>query len=94
MDGRLDLPARADGHLQATGYDQRGRKQYRYHESYRQARDTNKFGRMLAFADALPKIRRRLRRDLNLPGLPKEKVLAAVVTLLDRTCIRVGNDAR
>lgn len=84
--------AKADGHLQATGYDQRGRKQYRYHPSYRLARDTNKFGRMLAFADALPKIRRRLQRDLRLPGLPKKKVLAAVVDLLDRTCIRVGND--
>lgn len=83
---------RDDGHLQATGYDQRGRKQYRYHPAYRQARDQNKFGRMLAFADALPAIRKRVKEDLALHGLPKRKVLATVVALLDRTCIRIGND--
>jgi DNA topoisomerase I len=82
-----------EGHLQATGRDQRGRKQYRYHPKYRLARDENKFGRMLAFAEVLPKIRGQLKEDLALHGLPKRKVLAAVVTLLDRTCIRVGNEA-
>jgi DNA topoisomerase I len=81
-----------NSHLQATGRDQRGRKQYRYHPDYRQVRDQNKFGRMLAFADALPKLRHRVKEDLQLPGMPREKVLAAVVTLLDRTCIRVGNE--
>jgi DNA topoisomerase-1 len=84
--------AQSNGHLQATGYDARGRKQYRYHSAYRQARDANKFGRMLAFAESLPRIRRHVARDLRLPGLPKRKVVAAVVNLLDRTCIRVGND--
>jgi len=84
---------RDDGHLQATGRDARGRKQYRYHARWREARDESKYGRMPAFAKALPVIRRRVRQDLALPGLPREKVLATVVRLLETTLIRVGNDA-
>ncbi len=80
------------GHIQATGRDARGRKQYRYHPKWREVRDETKFGRMLGFSQALPKIRTRLERDLSLPGLPREKVLATVVRLLECTCIRVGND--
>lgn len=80
------------GHVQATGRDQKGRKQYRYHASYRSSRDHNKFGRMLIFADSLPAIRERVSRDLRLQGLPRNKVLALIVRLLDRTCIRVGNE--
>ena len=79
------------GHLQATGHDARGRKQYRYHPQWRQVRDSAKFDRMVAFGEALPKLRRRLTRDLALQGLPREKVLAAVVTLLDTTRARIGN---
>src|ERR1700754_1162409 len=79
------------GHLQATGRDARGRKQYRYHPEWREARDGAKFERMTAFGDALPRLRRRLARDLKLPGLPRDKVLATVVSLLDATSIRVGN---
>jgi DNA topoisomerase-1 len=81
-----------NGHIQATGRDARGRKQYRYHPKWREVRDETKFGRMLAFSDALPRIRRRVEQDLSLPGLPREKVLATVVRLLECTCIRVGND--
>src|SRR3954466_8220650 len=81
-----------NGHIQATGRDARGRKQYRYHPKWREVRDETKFGRMLAFSQALPKIRARLERDLSRPGLPREKVLATVVRLLECTCIRVGND--
>jgi DNA topoisomerase-1 len=80
------------GHIQATGRDARGRKQYRYHPRWREVRDATKFDRMLAFSAALPRIRRRLRRDLAAPGLPREKVLATIVQLLDDTCIRVGNE--
>jgi DNA topoisomerase IB len=79
------------GHLQATGQDARGRKQYRYHPNWRQVRDSAKFDRMVAFGDALPKLRRKLTRDLSLPDLPREKVLAAVVALLDATRARIGN---
>lgn len=82
----------ANGHLQATGRDARGRKQYRYHERWREIRDETKYDRMLAFGDALPKIRARVRKDVELPGLPREKVLATVVQLLERTFIRVGNE--
>lgn len=82
---------RDDGHLQATGRDARGRKQYRYHPRWREVRDETKYGRMLAFAKALPRIRRRVSQDLALPGLPREKVLATVVRLLETTRIRVGN---
>ena len=83
---------RADGHLQASGRDARGRKQYRYHKRWREFRDETKYGRMLAFAKALPKIHRRVRQDLARPGLPREKALATVVRLLETTCIRVGNE--
>ena len=83
--------AKDRGHLQATGYDARGRKQYRYHPEWRSARDGAKFERMIEFGDALPKLRRRLHRDLKLPGLSRDKVLAAVVSLLDATRIRIGN---
>jgi DNA topoisomerase-1 len=82
----------ANGHIQATGRDARGRKQYRYHKRWREVRDENKYGRMIAFAQALPKIRKRIEADLSLPDLPREKVLAAVVQLLETTAIRVGND--
>jgi DNA topoisomerase-1 len=80
------------GHIQATGRDARGRKQYRYHPGWRASRDENKYGRMIAFAEALPIIRRRTNADLAKPGLPREKVLAAVVQLLEKSLIRVGND--
>ena len=80
------------GHLQATGRDARGRKQYRYHPKWRKVRDDTKYGRMIAFGQALPVIRRRTDADLRRPGLPREKVLAAVVQLLEKTFIRVGND--
>jgi DNA topoisomerase I len=83
---------REDGHIQATGRDARGRKQYRYHARWREARDETKFGRMAAFARALPRIRRRVREDLARPGLPREKVLAVIVRLLETTFIRVGNE--
>src|SRR5271154_3672262 len=79
------------GHLQATGRDARGRKQYRYHSEWREVRDSAKFERMVAFGEQLSKLRRLLKRDLSLPGLPREKVLAVVVSLLDATRIRVGN---
>lgn len=82
----------ANGHIQATGRDARGRKQYRYHADWRQRRDDNKFGRMIAFARALPRIRRRVQRDLSHRGIPREKALATVVRLLEATLIRVGND--
>jgi DNA topoisomerase-1 len=81
----------ANGHLQATGIDARGRKQYRYHERWRSVRDAHKFERMIAFGRALPRIHRRLGRDLKLPGLERDRVLATVVRLLERTLIRVGN---
>ena len=80
------------GHIQATGRDARRRKQYRYHERWRELRDENKFDRLAAFAKALPKIRRRIAKDLKLRGLPREKVLATVVRLLERTFIRIGNE--
>ena len=85
--------ASPDGHIQATGRDARGRKQYRYHERWRTHRDTSKFEELVAFAGTLPTLRRRIERDLARPGLPKEKVVAAVVRLIDRTAARVGNDA-
>jgi DNA topoisomerase-1 len=80
------------GHIQAVGTDDRGRTQYRYHPRWREVRDEAKYGRMLAFGKALPKIRARIRRDLKLPGLPRDKVLATVVKLLETTLIRVGNE--
>jgi DNA topoisomerase I len=81
-----------NGHLQATGRDVRGRKQYRYHRRWREIRDETKYGRMIAFAKALPHIRKRVKRDLALPGLPRNKVLAAVMRLLEVSLIRVGNE--
>ncbi|MCC6531425.1 MAG: DNA topoisomerase IB [Burkholderiales bacterium] len=82
---------REDGHIQATGRDARGRKQYIYHADWVAVRDANKFARMHAFGRALPRIRRRVAADLERPGIPREKVLATVVRLLDATLIRVGN---
>lgn len=79
------------GHLQATGRDARGRKQYRYHLDWRLQRDDQKFERVLAFAEALPRLRRKVNRDLKARGLPRDKVLATVVALLDLTQARVGN---
>lgn len=80
-----------DGHIQVTGRDARGRKQYRYHPKFRAVRDQTKFGRILEFSRALPQLREQVERDLARRGLPREKVLAATVRLLDRTLIRVGN---
>ena len=79
------------GHLQATGRDARGRKQYRYHPLWRAQKDEIKHARMYRFGRALPALRRRLRADLRLPGLPQRKVLALVTSLMDETCVRVGN---
>jgi DNA topoisomerase-1 len=81
-----------NGHLQATGRDARGRKQYRYHARFRGRRETAKYERLIAVAKALPRIRARVDKDLARPGLDREKVLAAVVRLLELTLIRVGND--
>ena len=83
---------RANGHLQATGRDARGRKQYRYHPQFREAREGNKYEHMLEFARALPALRAKLAEHMALRGLPREKVLATVVHLLETTLIRVGND--
>jgi DNA topoisomerase I len=83
--------ANAKGHIQATGRDARGRKQYRYHPAFRSRQDSEKFERLAAFGMALTRVRNRVKADLALPGLPKEKVLAAVVRLLDRTHLRIGN---
>ena len=80
------------GHLQVTARDGRGRKQYRYHPVYRRARDETKFGRMLDFSDVLQSIRERVERDIALPGHSREKVLATLVSLLEKTLIRVGTD--
>ncbi|MDX1953204.1 MAG: DNA topoisomerase IB [Verrucomicrobiota bacterium] len=82
----------ANGHLQATGRDAKGRKQHRYHARWREARDETKYNRMVVFAKALPLIRKRLEKDLKRPGLPKEKVLATVVKILETGLIRVGNE--
>ena len=82
----------ANGHLQATGRDVKGRKQYRYHARWRETRDANKFDQLKEFVNALPVIRKRVESDLKLPGLPREKILACVVRLLETTLIRVGNE--
>lgn len=81
-----------NGHIQAVGRDARGRKQYRYHPDWRAARDETKYERMIAFGQTLPKIRRRVARDLAWRGLGRKKVLAAIVRLLEATLVRVGND--
>jgi DNA topoisomerase-1 len=82
----------ANGHLQAIGYDARGRKQYRYHAKYSEVRNQTKFSRLTSFAKILPQIRKRLEEDLGRPGLSRERVLATVVRLLETTYIRVGNE--
>lgn len=82
----------ANGHLQATGRDARGRKQYRYHAKWREVRDEVKYERMIKFGKALPQIRKEVERALSLPGLPREKVLATIVYLLEATMMRIGND--
>lgn len=81
-----------NGHIQATARDARGRKQYRYHERWREARDENKYDRILVFGQALPKIRRQINKDMGRRDLPRNKVLATVVHLLGRTFIRIGNE--
>ena len=82
----------ADGHIQATGRDAKGRKQYRYHARFREVRDSTKYDHVVEFAAALPDIRAKVREHMALRGLPREKVLATVVHLLETTLIRVGND--
>jgi DNA topoisomerase-1 len=83
--------ARGDGHIQATGRDAKGRKQYRYHPLFREVRESTKYDHMLEFAATLPKIRERVDAHMRLRGLPREKVLATVVHLLETTMIRIGN---
>src|SRR5262245_54621172 len=82
----------ARGHLQATGRDARGRKQYRYHEAWRAERELEKFGALVEFGEALPAVRRRRDRDLLREGTPPDRVTAAIVLLLERTMMRVGNE--
>ena len=82
----------ADGHIQATGRDAKGRKQYRYHARFREVRESTKYEHVVEFADELPSIREKVRDHMGLRGLPREKVLATVVHLLETTLIRVGND--
>ena len=89
---RVWIAMRPSAHIQATGRDARGRKQYRYHPRWTEVRDETKYARMLAFADVLPRIRRRVAADLRKAPLSRERVLATVVALLERTHIRVGND--
>ena len=81
------------GHVQATGRDARGRKQFLYHPKWTKVRDADKYSRLIVFCRVLPRIRRRVARDLRQPGLARERVIAAVVRLLERTLIRVGNAA-
>jgi DNA topoisomerase-1 len=80
------------GHIQATGRDARGRKQYRYHPAWRAIRDASKFDRVLGFGEALPRLRARIEDDLRLPGVPRERVLATVISMIDQTLMRVGNE--
>ena len=86
------ISTRPRGHLQATGRDDRGRKQFRYHDRWREVRDADKFARMEGFAKALPHIRARVARDIKKPGLPREKVIATIVRLLETTYLRIGNE--
>ena len=88
---RVWISPLTNGHLQATGYDVRGRKQSRYHPRWRESRDETKYERMKMFATVLPHLRQRLEHDLALPGLPRRKVLATIVRLMETTFIRVGN---
>lgn len=83
---------KANGHLQATGRDAKGRKQYRYHAQWRKIRDGAKFDRLVAFSEALPKLRKKIAVDLRQPGLSEEKVVAAIVLLLQHSLIRIGNE--
>jgi len=87
------IAERANGHLQAVGFDQRGRLQYRYHPDFREVRDAAKFDHLIAFAEGLPALREQVRRDMARPGLGRERVLATVVRLLETTMIRVGGAA-
>lgn len=80
------------GHIQATGRDDRKRKQYKYHPKWNETRDETKYHKLLLFGQSLPAIRKQVKKDLKLPKLPKEKVLATIVTLIEKTFIRVGND--
>lgn len=84
--------AKPEGHIQVTGYDVRGRKQYRYHPRWAALQQETKFHRMIEFGKALPALREKIQRDLNQPGFPEAKVLAMVVSLMERTFIRVGNE--
>ncbi len=86
------ISTQANGHLQATGRDARGRKQSRYHPKWREVRDETKYERMAHFAEALPTLRDQVKHDLGLPGLPRKKVLATIVSLMEATLIRVGNE--
>jgi len=86
------ISPRGNTHLQAVGRDAKGRKQYRYHSEYRQTRNDTKFDKLWAFGAVLPRIRKQVLQDLEAPGFPKRKVVAAIVRLLDETCIRVGNE--
>ena len=86
------ISPRPNGHLQAVGRDARGRKQYRYHPRWREVRDEGKYGKLLVFGKVLPKIRARVEVDLARRGLPREKVLAAIVRLLETTMMRIGNE--
>jgi DNA topoisomerase-1 len=86
------ISADPHGHIQATARDQRGRKQYKYHPKWREQRDETKYARMAAFGRALPRLRKRVDADLSARGLTREKVLAAVVRVMEMTLIRVGND--
>jgi DNA topoisomerase I len=90
--GDVWICASASGHVQATGRDAKGRKQYRYHPAFRELRESSKYEHMMAFADALPGIRAKVREHMAFRGLPREKVLATVLHLLETTLIRVGND--
>jgi DNA topoisomerase-1 len=90
---RVWICPEASGHLQAIGYDFRGRKQYRYHHAYREVRNQTKFDRIPRVVKALDAIRETARRHLALPGMPRDKVLAAVISILDETGIRIGNEA-
>ncbi len=89
---RVFIASSAGAHLQATGYDARGRKQYRYHEDWRRIRDVAKFDDCLLFVRALPRLRQRVARDLRQPRLSKDKVVAVVLSLMQRTLVRVGNE--
>ena len=92
MDGSLDMPLRGWPHSGETGRDAKGRKQYRYHPRFREVRESTKYEHVVAFADALPAIREKVLEHMALRGLPREKVLATIVHLLETTLIRVGND--